>query len=61
MLREFMEEFLKDESAATAIEYGFIAALTSLAGIGSLRLLGETTESIFDSIATGLVNSAPAT
>lgn len=61
MLREIMEKFLNDESAATAIEYGFIAGLVSIAGIGSLRLLGETTKNIFNSIATGLANSTPAT
>ncbi len=59
MLREITENFLKDESATTAIEFGFIAALVSIAALGSLSVLGQTTESIFDLIATGLANSAP--
>jgi len=59
MLREITENFLKDESATTAIEFGFIAALVSILALGSLSVLGQTTESIFDLIATGLANSAP--
>ncbi len=31
-----LREFLKDESGATAIEYGLIAALVSVAAIGAL-------------------------
>ena len=37
-----IRKFLKDESGATAIEYGLIAALVSVAIIAVLALLGNT-------------------
>lgn len=59
MPREFMENFLNDESGATAIEYGLIAGLVSISAVGSLSLLGQTTKDLFGLIATGVADSAP--
>ncbi len=44
--------FMKDESGATAIEYGLIAALIAVAIITGATTLGSTLNSKFDSIAT---------
>jgi len=44
--------FLKDESGATAIEYGLIAALISVAIITGATTVGSTLNSKFDSIGT---------
>ena len=44
--------FLKDESGATAIEYGLIAALISVALITGATTVGSTLNSKFDSIGT---------
>ncbi len=60
MLRKFMKSFLQDESGAAAIEYGLIAALVSVAAIGSLGLMGDSLVIIFDRVATEL-SSAVAT
>lgn len=44
--------FFKDESGATAIEYGLIAALISVAIITGATTVGSTLNSKFDSIGT---------
>ena len=46
--------FLKDESAATAIEYGLIAAGISLAIIAVVNGLGSKLNTKFTSINTSL-------
>jgi pilus assembly protein Flp/PilA len=47
-------KFLKDESAATAIEYGLIAAGIALAIIAAVNGLGTTLNNKFTSINTSL-------
>lgn len=47
-------KLLKDESGATAIEYGLIAALVSVAAIGALTTMGESLESMFTTVSTKL-------
>lgn len=46
--------FLKNESGATAIEYGLIAAGISIAIIVTVNSLGTTLNSKFDSVSTQL-------
>ena len=46
--------FLKNESGATAIEYGLIAAGISVAIIGVVNTLGSQLSSKFTSISTQL-------
>jgi len=46
--------FIKDESGATAIEYGLIAALVSVAIIGMLTTLGANLTTTFQSVADQL-------
>jgi len=47
-------KFLKDESGATAIEYGLIAAGISLAIIAAVNGLGTKLSSKFSDISTSL-------
>jgi pilus assembly protein Flp/PilA len=51
--------FMNDESGATAIEYGLIAALISVALIGGAGLLGNSLNVAFNGLATKL-NTAVA-
>lgn len=44
--------FYRDETAATAIEYGLIATLVSLTIIGGLQVLGTETGTLYASTAT---------
>lgn len=55
--RNKLNSFLKDESGATAIEYGLIAALVSVAAIGALQAMGTSLEQIFTSVS-GTLDSA---
>ncbi len=44
--------FLKDESGATAIEYGLIAALIAVAIIGGVTALGTSANATFTKVST---------
>jgi pilus assembly protein Flp/PilA len=44
--------FMNDESGATAIEYGLIAALIAVAIIGGVTALGTKTAATFQKTAT---------
>ena len=50
-------EFVRDESGATAIEYGLIAALVSVAAIGAMGALGNSLGNIFSEVASKLDGS----
>ncbi len=52
--------FLQDEQGATAIEYGLIAALVSVAAIGALTSLGGSLEAIFNFVSTTLSGAVEA-
>ena len=45
---------LRDESGATAIEYGLIAALIAVAAIAAFQLVGTNLSGIFNTVATDL-------
>ena len=49
--------FLKDESGATAIEYGLIVALIAVVIIGAVTAIGGTLNETFNTIATELQNA----
>ena len=51
-MKNLVARFAKDESGATAIEYGLIAALIAVAIIGGGRMLGQQINSKFTAIAT---------
>ena len=49
--------FAKDESGATAIEYGLIAALVSIAIIAALNVLANTLNSTFSKVSSSMSNA----
>jgi pilus assembly protein Flp/PilA len=53
-MKKLATRFLKDESGATAIEYGLIAAGISLAIIAVVNGLGSTLNTKFTSINASL-------
>ena len=53
-MRNLVSSFLKDETAATAIEYGLIAAGISVAIIAVVNGLGTKLTTVFSSISTQL-------
>lgn len=54
----FVRHFVKSEKGATAIEYGLIAALVSVAAITALSAMGDSLEQIFNFVSTTLSSAA---
>ena len=48
------ENFIHDESGATAIEYGLIAALVSVAAVTALTSVGSSLNNLFASVSSTL-------
>ncbi len=48
------KRFVKDESGATAIEYGLLAALIAVIIIGAVRLVGNNLSNTFNNVARAL-------
>jgi len=57
-MKSLINRFVKDESGATAIEYGLIAGLLSIVIIGALQLTGTSLSQIFTTIQTSLATGA---
>ena len=53
-MKSLVTRFVKDESGATAIEYGLIAAGISVAIITVLGTIGTNLNAKFGQVATGL-------
>jgi len=49
-----MRNFLRDESGATAIEYGLIASLIAVAIVTALGLLGDKLTGVFTTVTNKL-------
>ena len=53
-MKNLFSRFLKDESGATAIEYGLIAALIAVACITAMTTLGTELGKKFSKVSTTL-------
>ncbi len=53
-MKTLLSRFAQDQSGATAIEYGLIAALIAVVIITAVTTLGGNLSSTFDTIATKL-------
>jgi pilus assembly protein Flp/PilA len=53
-MKNLFARFLKDESGATAIEYGLIAALISVVMVSVLVTLGPEIKATFQDVETNL-------
>jgi pilus assembly protein Flp/PilA len=53
-MQKFVMRFVKDESGATAIEYGLIAALIAVGIITAAKLLGSQTSATFNTVAAAM-------
>jgi pilus assembly protein Flp/PilA len=49
-----LARFLNEEDGATAIEYGLIAALVSVAAIGALTAMGSSLSTMFNTVSSAL-------
>ena len=53
-MKGILKKFVADESGATAIEYGLIAALIAVVIITVLTTIGTSLNTKFQAVATGL-------
>ncbi len=53
-MRKLVQRFARDESGATAIEYGLIAALISVVIITAVTSVGTKLTTTFNTVATSL-------
>jgi len=58
-MKTLINRFAKDESGATAIEYGLIAALVAVGIIAALNTLRGELVGIFGRVGTALAGAAP--
>jgi len=54
MKKNLVTRFIKDESGATAIEYGLIAAGIALAVIAMVKQTGTNLNGTFSAVASGV-------
>ena len=54
---KFIKKFVRDTKAATAIEYGLIAALIAVAGIAAMGAVGNSVGNTFNQVSTELNNT----
>tara|TARA_R110002124_G_scaffold156882_5_gene324005 strand:- start:657 stop:920 length:264 start_codon:yes stop_codon:yes gene_type:complete len=57
-MTKFVSRFMSDESGATAIEYGLIAALIAVVIISAVTALGSTIKTKFNAVVTGMGGTA---
>ncbi len=62
-MSHLLSRFVRDESGATAIEYGLIAALIAVAIITILTAVGSQLSTTFSHVKTGLsgASASPST
>ncbi len=53
-MKKFFKKLRTNESGATAIEYGLIAALVAVAAISGMRAIGDGLVSTFDNVSSVL-------
>ena len=51
---KFIKKFVRDTKAATAIEYGLIAALIAVAGITAMGAVGTGIQNTFNNVKNQL-------
>ena len=50
----FIRKIIRDSKAATAIEYGLIAALIAVAAIAAMQGLGTSLKTTFNNVSSGM-------
>lgn len=53
-MKKFVSKFMSDESGATAIEYGLIAALIAVVIIAAVTALGTNISTQFQAVADAI-------
>ena len=53
---KFLNTLRRDETGATAIEYGLIAALIAVAAIAAMQGMGDQLKTTFNSASSGMAS-----
>jgi pilus assembly protein Flp/PilA len=53
-MNNLFARFVRDESGATAIEYGLIAALIAVVIIGAVQVVGTQLSTTFSTVSTSI-------
>jgi pilus assembly protein Flp/PilA len=56
-MKDFLSRFVTDESGATAVEYGLIAALIAVAIIAGATALGQNLNTVFTNLSTNVTSN----
>jgi len=56
-MRAFLTRFFNDDSGATAIEYGLIAALVAVVSLAALAAFGDASTSVFNTAMTKITEA----
>jgi pilus assembly protein Flp/PilA len=56
-MTKFFSRFARNESGATAVEYGLIVALIAVAIIGAVTTLGTALKDKFTAVGTAVTNA----
>lgn len=59
-LRSLIRQLIRDERAATMVEYALMLALIAVVCIVAVRLIGNNASTQFNNAATNLQQAAPA-
>ncbi len=54
---QLITSLIRDEEAATALEYGMMAALIAAVIVATVKTLGTSTKTAFDTVSTALSGS----
>ncbi len=60
MTRNILARIIKDESGATAIEYGLIVAVVAVVALAGFRLLGTNLNTLLTNMAGTIANPTGA-
>ncbi|MET0530898.1 MAG: Flp family type IVb pilin [Microvirga sp.] len=55
-MKSLVRRFLKDQTGATAIEYGLVAVIVSIAIAGALTLFAAPLEALYGNIKDGVTS-----
>jgi len=58
MMTTLIRRFIRDERGATAVEYGLLAALVSVAAGSVVAILGDIVQLVYQYILDGVTTSA---
>lgn len=59
-MKHLVPSYIKNDSGATAVEYGLIAALVSVAMIGMVLTLSEKVSGLYKTVAEAVPVEGPA-